>query len=165
MRWAFVLFSCFFLSACHIYSFTGASIDSNVKKVRIKTFLNQANLVVPSLSQKMTSTLKNKFITYTNLILTDDADTDLDFDGVITEYRVTAVTAQAGETAALNRLTITVQVNFKNNRDTKQSWEAPFSRFADFDSSKDLAVVQDALINDIADQIAEAIFQKAVVNW
>lgn len=153
------------LAGCGIYSFTGASIDSNVKKVRVKTFNNQASLVVPALSQKLTLTLKNKFITYTNLILTDEADTDLDFDGVITEYKVTAVTAQAGETASLNRLTITVNVNFKNNRDPKQNWEAPFTRFADFDSNKDLAVVQDALINDIADQIAEAIFQKAVVNW
>jgi hypothetical protein len=165
MRLFFMLISMLSISGCHIYSFTGASIDANVKKVRVKTFSNQANLVVPALSQKLTVTLKNKFITYTNLIITEESDTDLDFDGVITEYRVTAVAAQAGETVALNRLTITVNVNFKNNRDSKQSWESPFSRFADFDSSKDLAVVQDALINDIADQIAEAIFQKAVVNW
>ncbi len=165
MRFVFILVSILSLSGCNIYSFTGASIDTNVKKVRVKTFSNQANLVVPALSQKLTVTLKNKFITYTNLILTDESDTDLDFDGVISEYRVTAVAAQAGETAALNRLTITVNVNFKNNRDPKQNWESPFSRFADFDSNKDLAIVQDALINDIADQIAEAIFQKAVVNW
>jgi hypothetical protein len=120
---------------------------------------------VPALSQKLTLSLKNKFITYTNLILTDDADTDLDFDGVITEYKVTAVAAQAGETASLNRLTITVNVTFKNNKDNKQNWESSFSRFADFDSNKDLSVVQETLINDIADQISEAIFQKAVVNW
>jgi hypothetical protein len=150
---------------CGIYSFTGASIDSTVKKVRIKTFNNQASLIVPALSQKLTLSLKNKFITYTNLILTDDADTDLDFDGVITEYKVTAVAAQASETASLNRLTITVNVTFKNNKDNKQNWESSFSRFADFDSNKDLSVVQETLINDIADQISEAIFQKAVVNW
>lgn len=89
----------------------------------------------------------------------------MDFTGAITEYRVTAVAAQAGETVALNRLTITVTVNFKNNHNEKQSWETSFSRFADFDSNKDLAIVQDALIDDIADQISEAVFQKAVVNW
>lgn len=164
MRIGIILIS-LLLTGCNIYSFSGASIEAGVKKVRVKPFSNQANLVVPALSQKLTISLKNKFITYTNLILTDEADTDLDFTGAITEYRVTAVAAQAGETVALNRLTITVTVNFKNKRNEKQSWETSFSRFADFDSNKDLAIVQDALIDDIADQISEAVFQKAVVNW
>jgi hypothetical protein len=164
MRLIFVLMLTIAISGCHIYSFTGASIEPGTKTVRVQTIENRADLVVPSLSQKMTLQLKNKFLNSTSLEQTT-AEPDLDFTGEITGYTVTPLAAQANETAALNRLTITVNINHVNNKNPDKSWETSFSKFADFNATVDVSTVQEQLIDDISEQLAEAIFNKAVVNW
>ena len=156
--------SIFQFSSCGIYSFTGASIDPNVKTFTVHFIVNQAPVIVPSLSQTLTDALKNKFLTSTNLGLAQ-AGGDLEFSGTITAYNVNAVAAQANETAALNRLTISVNIDFVNHKNDKQTWSSSFSRYADYNSSSDLAAVQDGLIKQINDQLVEDIFNKAVVNW
>ncbi len=158
---SFLLFTC---AGCGIYSFTGASIDPNVKTYTVHPFVNQAPIVVATLANSMTEALRFKFITSTNLKQLD-ADGDLEFQAVITAYQVTPVAPQANEVAAVNRLSITVNVEYLNHQNEKQSWNSSFTRYADYDSNKDLSVVQDQLIKDINDQLVDDIFNKAVVNW
>src|SRR5215207_7565231 len=133
MRFIFTLISLLVINGCGVYSFTGASIEPNTKTVRVQTIENRADLVMPSLSQKMTLQLKNKFLNSTSLEQTT-AEPDLDFNGEITGYTVTPLAAQANETVALNRLTITVNINHVNNKNPDKSWETSFSKFADFNS-------------------------------
>ena len=152
------------LSACGIYSFTGASIDPSVKTYTVHVINNQAQIVVPSLSNSLTEALRQKFSTSTNLKQSETGG-DLEFQGNITGYQVLPVAPQANEIAAVNRLTITVNIEFINHQNDKQSWTSSFSRYSDYDSNKDLSVVQDLLIKDITDQLVDDIFNKAVVNW
>jgi hypothetical protein len=151
-------------SACGIYSFTGASIDPSVKSFTVRPIQNQAPIVIPSLSNLLTEALRQKFSTSTNLKQLETGG-DLEFQGTITNYQVSPVAPQANEISAVNRLTITVSIEFINHQNDKQSWTATFSRYSDYDSSKDLALVQDQLIKEINDQLVEDIFNKAVVNW
>ena len=58
------------MSACGIYSFTGASISPETKTVAVYLFQNNSNLVVPTLSQTITESLKDRIVTQTNLQLT-----------------------------------------------------------------------------------------------
>jgi hypothetical protein len=152
------------LHGCGVYSFTGASIDPNVSSFSVRTLVNQAPLVVPTLSQDLTEALRLKFITNTNLRQKETGG-DLEFSGFISNYQVSPVAPQADEVAAVNRLTITVNIEFVNHQNDKQSWTNSFSRYADYDSSKDLASVADQLIDEIIEQLVEDIFNKAVVNW
>lgn len=163
------LLFCFFpflllAGGCGIYSFTGASIDPNVKTFTVHPFVNQSQIVVASLANSMTEALRLKFTTSTNLRQVD-RDGDLEFQAVITNYQVNPVAPQANEVAAVNRLSITVNVEYFNHQTEKQSWTSSFTRYADYDSNKDLSQVQDQLIADINDQIVDDIFNKAVVNW
>ena len=159
-----ILASLCFFSSCGIYSFTGASIDPAVKSFTVHFITNQAPVVVPSLSQTITDALKNKFLTSTNLSLAQSGG-DLEFSGTITSYQVSPVAAQANETAAVNRLTISVSIDFVNHKNEKQTWSTMFVRYADYNSSSDLTSVQDQLIKQINEQLVEDIFNKAVVNW
>ena len=59
----------------------------------------------------------------------------MQYSGAIIGYDVQPVSIQANETAALNRLTITVSVTYINTLDTKLNAEFNVTRFADFDSS------------------------------
>jgi len=153
------------LSSCKIkYSFTGASISPDTKTVSVQFFKNNAQLVQPTLSQSLTEALKDRFVSETNLTLVENLG-DLDFEGEITNYVVTPVAIQGNETAALNRLTVSIRVKFVNFKDEKQNFESNFSRYEDFESSQNLSSVEEELINTINAQLVEDVFNKALANW
>lgn len=159
---------CFFLFTtnigCHVYSFTGASISPDVKTVSVQYFQNRAPLVQPSLSQQFTEKLKEKFVSQTSLNVVTKTG-DLNFSGYISDFSTAPISIQSSQTAAQNRLTITVNVKFTNSKDSKQDFETSFSQFADYDSRQTLTSVQDALIKSINEKLVDDIFNKAVVNW
>jgi len=80
-------------------------------------------------------------------------------------YQVTVSGVQNTQQASQNRLTITVQVNFKNRLNDKASFTQSFTRFADFPANQTLQAAEPGLIEDIGNQLADDIFNKAFVNW
>jgi predicted small secreted protein len=160
-----VLLAAFALNACSGgYSFTGADISADIKTVQISYFPNQATMVQPTLSTVFTEALKDKFISQTNLEMVS-YDGDIAFEGMITNYTVSAQAFQGNETAALNRLTITVKVKFTNSVEPAKNFESSFTRYADFESSQSLSSVETDLIQQISDELITDIFNKAVANW
>lgn len=153
-------------SGCSMkYSFTGASIPPEVKSINIKYFPNNAPLVEPTLSQKLTDGLRDKFSSETNLEQVNDGG-DLLMEGAIIGYRTTPVAIQGDDQAALNRLTITVEVTFINTFDENMSFEnTKFERYLDYSSSQSLFEVQETLVAEINEMLIVDIFNKAVINW
>jgi hypothetical protein len=152
------------ISGCGVYSFTGASISPDVKTITILFFQNRAPLIQPSLSQSFTEKLKEKFVSQTNLRLVDESG-DLQLEGYISNYSAQPTAIQGTETAALNRLSIAIYVKFTNQKDPKQNFETTFTRYADYDSKKNLSEVELSLIEDVNKQLVDDIFNKSVSNW
>ena len=146
------------------YSFTGASISPDIKTVSIQYFQNQAPIVMPSLSRDFTEAMKDRFISESNLKVTNDMG-DLNFEGEITGYEIRPQAIQSGDIAASNRLTITVRVKFSNTKDPKQDFDTSFSQFAEYPSEKNFESVERELVNEILKKLTEEAFNKAVVNW
>ena len=156
---------CLFLPSCKVgYSFTGASISPEVKTFTVKFFTKTASLGPASLSQRFTEKLKDKFISQTSLANVD-RNGDLTFEGTITNYTISPIAIQSNEIAAQNRLSITVSVTFTNIKDEKQNFETSFTRYQDYESSRNLATLENELIEGIYDQLVDDIFNKAVINW
>ena len=149
---------------CGIYSFSGASIPPEAKTVSVQYFPNQAQLINPTLSNDFTTALRNATMNQTSLDMVDSGG-DLAFEGEITDYRTTPVAITAGQTAALNRLTITVNVRFVNMFDETKNFETRFSHYEDYPSEQDLNAVQESLTGTIIEALVEDIFNKALVNW
>lgn len=152
------------LQSCGIYSFSGTSIDPKVKTFSVSFFENNAPIVSPLLSQTVTEKLKQKFISETNLSITE-VDGDFSFSGNITGFGVTPVSAQSTDNALLNRLTITVNVKLVSDKDPKSSFEQSFTNFQDYDAKEDFNAVEAKLINEISDMLVQTIFNKAAINW
>ncbi len=150
--------------SCGIYSFTGASIPAGAESVTIDYFPNKAPLVNPSLSQILTDALKDRFQSQTSLKLTDTGG-DLYFEGTIVDYNTRPIAIQGNDEAAQNRLTIQVKVSYINRFDESANFETTFSRYADYDSNRSLATVENQLISEIVDLLVDDIFNKSVVNW
>ncbi|MES2478416.1 MAG: LptE family protein [Bacteroidota bacterium] len=157
-----VLFTVAFTS-CGVYSFTGASIEG--KNINFHTFDNRARNVVPSLTATLTDKIRNRILSQTGLAPTSSEEADYDLSGTITAYDVTVTGVQNTQTASLNRLTITIQVDFKNKKNPKSSYKQSFSRFSDFAATQALQNVENQLIEEIGRQLADDIFNKAFVNW
>jgi len=151
-------------TSCGIYSFTGASISPDVKTVTINYFDNRALNVQPILSQTLTEALKDHFNSQTNLDQINK-NGDLIFKGYISDYKVSPVAIQGNQTAALNRLTIKINVKFTNNKDHSQDFDTSFSEYEDYESSKSIDAVEDELIKQIVAKLTEDIFNKSVANW
>lgn len=147
-----------------MYSFNGASISSETKSVQIDYFSNSSSMGKASLSDDIVEGLKDKFSNETNLTIIN-SDGDLFFKGSITSYSVMPIAIQADETAAKNRLTISVKVRFENKLDLDNNYEQSFSRYADYYSTTELSSIEDELVNQIIAELIDDIFNKAVANW
>lgn len=159
-----VLIFAILIGGCRVYTFSGASISPEIKTVSIGYFTNRASIVQPTLSQSFTEKLKDKFVSQTNLRLTD-TDSDISFEGYINDYHTQPIAIQGNETAAQNRLSITVFVKFVNTKDPKQSFESPFTRYYDYNSQISLSSIEQEAITQINRTLVDDIFNRAVSNW
>ncbi len=151
-------------ASCRVsFSFTGGNVHPDAKTVSVQFIRNNAPLVIPTLSQQLTDAIKDKFTGQTRLSLVNSGG-DLNIAGEIVNYTTTPLGIQANETAAQNRLTITVNIRFANKLDETQNFETTFSRYADYPSSKPLSEMDD-VIKQVNEYLVEDIFNKAVVNW
>ncbi len=126
---------------------------------------NRARNVVPSLSATLTDKIRSKILSQTGLSPNTSDNADYDISGNITTYEVTVTGVANVQTATKNRLTIGVQIIFKNKLNPKANFTQTFTRFSDFDASQTLQNVETALIEDIGNQLSDDIFNKAFVNW
>ncbi len=151
-------------SGCGIYSFTSGKLKEGIKTVSVDLFTNKAKLINPTLAVDLTEKLKDVFVGQSNVRLAQ-YDGDLNFEGSIVQYDVRPVAIQGNETAASNRLTISVQVKYTCEKYPEDSWEKSFSQFSDFSSSLNLSAVESELAKDIVSRLAQDIFNKALSNW
>ena len=151
--------------SCGIYSFSGTSIQPDVKTITIDYFEYKALKVNPSLSNDMTEALKDKFRKMTRLEQVD-MDGDLEITGAITGYDVRATAVTADEVAAQNRLTVTVKISFTNRKYPEDDFsDKSFSSYADYDSTQSLDAVEATLCEEIIEKICEDVFNATVANW
>jgi len=151
--------------SCGIYSFGGVTLNPKVKTVQVDYFPNNARLIEPSLSQAFTVALQDIFISQTNLDMVKSGG-DIHFEGEITGYRINPMTATAQQTAAQNRLTITVLVRYFNKYEEDKEFEQSFSFYHDYDANAQLVggVLEDAF-SVIFERITQDIFNASVAQW
>ena len=88
--------------SCGIYSFSGTSIQPDVKTVTINYFEYKALRVNPSLSNELTEAIKDQFRRLTRLEEVD-IEGDLEISGEITGYDVISPTASIRKTISRSR--------------------------------------------------------------
>ncbi len=168
MRKTIYLFICIttisLLLGCGAYSLNGGN-TGDAKTIQVDFFPNQAALVEPSLSQRFTNDMQDFILRQTNLDLVP-RNGDLRFEGEITGYRINPMSATAQQTAAQNRLTITVNVRFYNRLEEDKDFEKQFSFYSDFDASAQLTGgVLDSALDEILERVIQDIFNASLANW
>ena len=165
IKYIFLLLIAATFSACGPYSFTGASIASNVKTFQVNYFQNNAILIEPGLDRDFTIALQDIITNQTNLSLVN-SNADLVYEGEIVEYRISPTTATSQNTAAQNRLTIGINVRFYNKKDEEDDFEQRFSFFYDFGGSDQLVgSIKTTAIEEIFERLTQDIFNASLAKW
>ncbi len=146
------------------YSFSGTSIQPDVKTVTIQYFGYKALKVNPNLSNDLTEAMKDKFRKLTKLEQVE-MDGDLELAGEVTGYEVRAAAVTANEVAAQNRLTVTVKLKFTNKKYPEDDFEKSFSAYSDYDSTNSLDAVESSLCEEIIEKLVEDMFNASVAQW
>ncbi len=109
--------------------------------------------------------MQDRFLRQTNLKLTNSGG-DLLFEGEITQYRIIPIAATAQQTAAQNRLTIAVRVNFYNRLVEEDNFEQTFSFYSDYDANLQLtgSVLENAYF-EIFERLTQDIYNASVAKW
>jgi hypothetical protein len=154
------------LTACSFvkYSFSGTSIQADVKTITIPYVEYKALRVNPSLSNDLTEALKDKFRKLTRLEQVE-MNGDLELVCEVTGYDVKATAVTANEVAAQNRLTVTVKVEFSNKKYPEDDVSQSFSAYSDFDATQSLDAVEATLCEEIVEKLCEDIFNATVAQW
>ena len=155
--------------SCGIYSFTGASIPPGTETFQVDYFINEAgnrpgSTVEPGLDQDFTVALQDYLLNQTSLSLTS-TNGDLVYSGEITQYSITPMTSTANNTAAQNRLTMTVNVRFDNTLNEDDSFQSRFSFFYDFDANLQLFDIKTDAHKEIFERITQDIFNASLAKW
>ena len=154
------------LTSCTIsYKFNGAAIDYNTTKtISVAEFPNRAALVYPPLGPAFNEALKDIYTRQTRLSMVKTGG-DLQVEGEITGYDLSPQAVTEDAYASQTRLTISVKVRYTNTKNPNLNVDQTFRAYRDFSSSQMLTQVQDELISQIVDELAELIFNATVGSW
>ena len=152
------------LASCRVnYSFTGGD-PGNARTLSVDLFQTGAPLASPNVAQVCTETVRDLLLAQTPLKLAR-TEGDVQYTGTIVGYDVQPVSIQANESAALNRLTITLNVVYVHTLDPTKNTTFTVTRFADYNSTQDLVTVEEQLVRVISNQLAQDIFDRTLGNW
>lgn len=158
----FWLLLCVLFVSC--YSFKGFNIPSDINTYYVENF----DLATPNapveIDVQFSEAMRTKVRNESRLKLRD-TDPDVVFAGQITGYRVTSEAPKEGNTVALNKLEIVVQVQYTNHKNEKENYSRSYSFFRTFPADEDLQNVQEALNKDIINQLTEKIFNETFASW
>ena len=87
------------------------------------------------------------------------------YEGEIIEYRISPTTSTANNTAAQNRLTMSVNLRYTNTKKEEDSFETRFTFFYDFDANQQLFDVKDAANRELFERITQDIFNATLAKW
>jgi|TARA_B100000795_G_C22564279_1_gene347555 hypothetical protein len=165
----FYILITFLTLGCGSYSFTGASIPVGTETFQVNFFENNAgnsigSIFEPGLDRDFTLALQNILQNQTNLQLVTN-DGDLIYEGEISEYRVSPMTATSDLTASQNRLSVGINVRFFNIKKEEDDFERKFSFYYDYPAEVQLLNVKSEAHDLIFERITQDIFNASLAKW
>lgn len=156
----------FCIQGCGTYSLSGVSIV-NEETFEVRFFQNEAAIVEPGIDREFTEQLRDIIQSQSPLVLTN-SNADVIYEGEIVEYYVAPQASTSENTAAQNRLTVTINVRFFNNtqEDGEYDFERRFSFFSDIPgTAQPVGSILDTALDEIFERITQDVFNASLARW
>ena len=150
-------------SSCGFYTFSGASISPEIKNIKISYFINEAENFKANLDRDITQKLTDFIIEQTDLSVNND-NYEIEINGKIISYDITPISISSNDFANQNRLSISVNIDFKNYINEKENYNQKFTRYVDYKSDQNIEEIESELNDQIIEEICIDIFNKTFVN-
>ena len=154
----------FIISSCGFYTFSGASISAEIKNIKIGYFTNEAENFKVNLDRDITQKLTDFIIEQTDLSVNNN-NYEIEINGKIISYDISPISISSNDFANQNRLSISVNIDFKNYINEKENYNQKFTRYVDYKSDQNLEEIESELTDQILEEICIDIFNKTFVNW
>ncbi len=154
----------FIISSCGFYTFSGASISAEIKNIKIGYFINEAENFKVNLDRDITQKLTDFIIEQTDLSVNNN-NYEIEINGKIISYDISPISISSNDFANQNRLSISVNIDFKNYVNEKENYNQKFTRYVDYKSDQNLEEIESELTDQILEEICIDIFNKTFVNW
>jgi hypothetical protein len=151
-------------AGCCVYSFTGASVPQHLKTIAIPIAEDRSGSGEPGLKELLTDQLIQKFINDNTLQVTEKVNADALLECVILPLSDAPAVVSAGENVQARRITINVQVTYKDLVKRKTIFDKKFSNYGDYPSGGTISQRNDAIQTAI-DKITEDILLDTVSGW
>ena len=153
-------------SACTVsYKFTGTSIDYNViKTIQIDNIPIRSAYVWAPMGPIFNNHLQDLYANQTRLQLVKRGG-DLHIAGEITNYEQYNKSISADGYSSQVQLKITVNIRFTNNKNHQEDFERQFTATTQYESTQQLANVQEDLVTEMVEDLTDQIFNATVANW
>ena len=154
----------FIISSCGFYTFSVASISAEIKIIKIGYFINEAENFKVNLDRDITQKLTDFIIEQTDLSVNNN-NYEIEINGKIISYDISPISISSNDFANQNRLSISVNIDFKNYINEKENYNQKFTRYVDYKSDQNLEEIESELTDQILEEICIDIFNKTFVNW
>ncbi|NUN07732.1 MAG: LptE family protein [Ignavibacteriaceae bacterium] len=168
-RWFYGLFFTYYLfnftgcSGCP-YSFSGASVPPHLKTIAIPFTEDRSGSSEGGLRELFNTQLTQKFINDNNLAISDRTNADAILETAIVSFSDLPAVVTGGETLASRKVSITVQVVYRDLVKKKVIFERQFSNYGDYASGGGLAERTKG-IETAVDRITDDILLETVSGW
>lgn len=164
LKYILFVFVCINSLGCKVnYSFTG--ITETPESFQVNFFQNNADLIEPGLDRDFTNALQDLIVNQTSANLVNTGG-EVIYEGEIVEYRIAPMTATAQNTAAQNRLTISVNVRYINTKNEEKDFEKRFSFFHDYPANAQLSgSIKETAFEEILERLTQDILNASLADW
>jgi len=153
----------FVLWTCGVYSFTGVTFPPEVKSVYVAPIENTAANSPSQVDFLLNDAIKDNFLKFSELNLSN-SPADLNLYVKIISYNVSSV-APSQDQAYQTRVTMRVSVRYVQKVPEEKEWTRSFSRFVDIPADKELAQVEQEVVEELVRQLANDIFYGSGQDW
>jgi len=152
------------LTACGTYSFTGSSVPGHLKTIAIPIAQDRSGAGIPGLREFLTQEIIRQFIDDNSLQVTERTQADALLESTIVSYTDAPSILGAGENVEQRRVTVTVQVIYKDLVKRVTVFDTNFSNYGDYKPGT--AANERVQASEIAiKKISEDILLSVVSGW
>lgn len=153
------------LSGCAYYSLSGASLPKELSTVAVPLAEVAASAIPAGFDQQVTDALIARFVDQTRLQqVSSVANADAVVRATIEGYRVSPAAVTGEDVASLDRVTLSIRIEFLDRVTEEERMARVFTTTADYDPAAGLAGEAEAAERALSD-LADEAFNAAASDW
>ena len=154
------------VSGCAVYSFSGASIPSNLETISIPIVQDNTSSPANRMGTDLTDLLTDRFVDRTRLSLTtDDSGADALLRARIQRYTNQPTGVSGNERATTNEVTIEVQVRYVDQTKDEELLNQTFGGQASYNPAEAGLEGEQQAARNALENVADDIFSSATSDW